>query len=631
LLLDTPLTPEQKESADIIRTSGEALLSLISTILDFSKIEAGKLTLERTDFDLITTVEEVVDLFSAQAHEKGLELAFSLDAACPIAVHGDPGRLRQILVNLVGNALKFTEKGHVTIRADVEEAAVSDVLVRFRVTDSGIGISEEGRARLFRSFSQADGSTTRKYGGTGLGLAISRQLTELMGGKIGVESTPGSGSTFWFTIRLRRQRHPAPAPALSDTIRRAAVLVVEDSNVAASHLTLALAWWGITNVSVTTHAGAMEEVERACSARRRYDVVMIDCPIDDDQGLELAGSIRSDQRMSSTRIFLMSAFGRSPVRNRSAFPMMGWVSKPIRHYPLAKEFARVLGGKSGGWGQASALVGLAEGSPVNEKLPANLRVLLAEDNPINQKVALEMLKKLGCRADVVGDGLEAVEAVRRIAYDIVLMDCSMPELDGFGATATIRTEEASGRHCVIIAMTASALDGDRERCLASGMDDYLSKPVRPHELAQKLQEWVRKLADARMVTRGEPKLTIAREDVLDRARLADLSALADGEDPSWVRSLVQQFIQDARLNAEAVRTRLEEGDGEGAGKAAHALKGSAGNMGLMRLAKVCHLLQTECGGNRLPEAHELVIELFKEVDAAVEELTSIYPLQDTAA
>jgi CheY-like chemotaxis protein/HPt (histidine-containing phosphotransfer) domain-containing protein len=534
-------------------------------------------------------------------------------------------------VNLAGNAIKFTDKGHVIIRADLEEQSCSDVLVRFRVADSGIGISEEGRGRLFRSFSQADGSTTRKYGGTGLGLAISRQLAEMMGGEIGVESTPGSGSTFWFTIRLAKQRHPAPAPALSDAIRRASVLVVDDNVSATSHLSLVLAWWGITNVSVTPHAGAMKEIERACSADRRYDVVMIDCPIDDDQGLELAGSIRSDQRMSSTRIFLMSAFGRSPVRNRAAFPMMGWVSKPIRHYPLANEFSRVLAGKPGGWGPADANAELAEGSLANKSLPANLRVLLAEDNPINQKVALEMLKRLGCRADVVGNGLEAVEAVRRIAYDIILMDCSMPELDGFGATAAIRAEEAKGRHCVIIAMTASALDGDRERCLVAGMDDYLPKPVRPHELREKLQEWVGVLSDAGKVVRREPQLAIAREDVLDRARLADLSALSDGEDPSWITSLVQQFIQDARMHAEAVRSSLEEGDPAGAGKAAHTLKGSSGNMGLIRLARVCGLLQMECGGHRLPEARELVNELFRELDVAVEELTSVYPLQDTAA
>ncbi|MBP1678990.1 MAG: hybrid signal transduction histidine kinase, partial [Bacteroidetes bacterium] len=436
---------------------------------------------------------------------------------------------------------------------------------------------------------------------------------------------------FWFTIRLRRQRHPSPFPVLSDVIRRANVLVVDDNAVAASHLMQALAWWGITNVSITPHSGAMKEVERACAAGRRYDAVMIDCPIDDDQGLELAGSIRGDRRMSSTRIFLMSAFGRSPVRNRAAFPMMGWVSKPIRHYPLANEFARVLGGKAGGWGPVEAHDDLAEASPVMEALPSNLRVLLAEDNPINQKVALEMLKKIGCRADVVGNGLEAVEAVRRIAYDIVLMDCSMPELDGFGATAAIRAEENNGRHCVIVAMTASALDGDRERCLAAGMDDYLAKPVRPSELREKLQEWVRKLSDAGKVVRREPQLVVVREDVLDRSRLADLSALSDGEDPSWITNLVQQFIQDARLHVEDVRRRLDGGDIAGAGKAAHTLKGSAGNMGLVRLSRVCGLLQMECGGNRLPEALMLVNELFRELDVAVEELTSIYPLQDTEA
>ena len=285
-----------------------------------------------------------------------------------------------------------------------------------------------------------------------------------------------------------------------------------------------------------------------------------------------------------------------------------------------------------GASRTPAHVELAEGPPSNEKLPANLRVLLAEDNPINQKVALEMLKKLGCRADVVGNGLEAVEAVRRIAYDIVLMDCSMPELDGFGATAAIRAEEMNGRHCVIVAMTASALDGDRERCLASGMDDYLSKPVRPHELREKLQEWVRKLSDAGKVVRREPQLFIVREDVLDRSRLADLSALSDGEDPSWITSLVQQFIQDARLHAESVTYRLEVGDTAGAGKAAHTLKGSSGNMGLIRLSRVCGLLQMECSGNRLPEARELVVELHRELDVAIEELASIYPLQqDTAA
>jgi CheY-like chemotaxis protein len=286
---------------------------------------------------------------------------------------------------------------------------------------------------------------------------------------------------------------------------------------------------------------------------------MIDCPIDDDLGLELASLIRSDTRMSATKIFLMSAFGRSPVRDRAAFPSMGWVSKPIRHYQLASEFARVLDRASKGLGPAEAEAQAAE-NPDDDLLTLNLRVLLAEDNPINQKVGLQMLRKLGCRADVVGNGLEAVEAVGRIAYDIVLMDCSMPELDGFGATAAIRAGETTERHQTIVAMTANALGGDRERCLAAGMDDYLAKPVRLHEMAEKLQEWGRKLCTAGKGARKDAKGSVAREDVLDRARLADLSALSEGEDPAWLGSLVQQFVLDARLHAEEVRTHLEKGE-----------------------------------------------------------------------
>jgi CheY-like chemotaxis protein/HPt (histidine-containing phosphotransfer) domain-containing protein len=312
--------------------------------------------------------------------------------------------------------------------------------------------------------------------------------------------------------------------------------------------------------------------------------------------------------------------------------MMGWISKPIRHYPLAKEFVRVLGGRTAGWTQSDGHDELSGDAVSGDALPSNLRVLLAEDNPINQKVALEMLKRLGCRADVVGNGLEAVDAVKRIAYDIVLMDCSMPELDGFGATEAIRAQEKNGQHCVIIAMTASALDGDRQRCLAVGMDDYLSKPVRPHELRDKLNEWVRKLSHAGKTVRRDAQPVIVREDVLDRSRLADLAALGDGGDPAWITGLVQQFVQDARLHAEAVRYRLDAGDVAGAGKAAHTLKGSSGNMGLIRLSRVCGLLQMECSGSRVPEARELVIELFRELDVAIEEITSIYPMQqDTAA
>jgi len=497
LLLDTTLTEEQREYAELVRASGEALLDIINDILDASKMEAGKLSLESIDFDLRTLVEDVVVTLAERAHSKGLELACLVQASVPTAVRGDPGRLRQVLTNLVGNAIKFTDRGEIVVGVSVENPAGSDespvTAIRFEVTDSGIGLTAEQCARLFQPFMQADGSTTRKYGGTGLGLAICKQLTELMQGQIGVESVPGQGSTFWFTARLARQEGVAQAPSVPLTpLRGSKVLIVDDQAVNRRILEYQFDVQGIVHESATNGVQALR-ILRDAASRAPFDVAVLDMQMPGMDGLDLARQIKADPAIRSVQLVLLTSLGRrGDAKVAQEAGVAAYLSKPIRQAQLL-DCLRVVLAERGV--TASAPPNTPSTIITRHRLPdASVqmrdRVLVVDDNPINQKVAAKMLERLGCRVDVAATGREAIEGVARISYSLVVMDCQMPEMDGFEATRIIRKQEGSGRHVPIVAMTASVMDGDRERCFAAGMDDYVSKPIKSDDLAEVLSRWL---------------------------------------------------------------------------------------------------------------------------------------------
>lgn len=487
LLMDTDLDPEQWEYVDAIRRSGDVLLTLINELLDFSKIEAGKLDLEIIDFDLPTAVEEVLELLAEQAAAKNLELACLILPQIPAWVQGDPGRLRQILTNLVGNALKFTESGEVVVRLSCVEENAHEIMLRCEVADTGIGISPEVQARLFRAFSQADASTTRKYGGTGLGLAISQRLADILGGEIGVESESGRGSIFWFTARLAKALTPAPPPDRDASVQRCKVLCVDDNDTNRLNLTLQLGSWGMQVDGTDNGISALAQLQAAQRRGSPYNLAILDLQMPHMTGLELAHEIKSDPALADIRLILMGAVGQRNLSHTLANPhIAATLTKPIRRSQLYDSIVTALG-------TSAEFRLMKQRQPHKRTLHPELhaKVLLAEDSIVNQKVAVRMLEKLGCRIDTVANGREAVEAVTTIVYDLVLMDCRMPEMDGYDATAAIRMHEAAtGDHIPIIAMTANAMREDRDQCLQAGMDDYVSKPVTAENLHSILMKWV---------------------------------------------------------------------------------------------------------------------------------------------
>ncbi|MCX5723926.1 MAG: response regulator [Nitrospirae bacterium] len=493
LLLDTDLTAEQREFAETVRNSGEHLLTIINDILDFSKIEAGKMTLETIDFDLRTAVAEVMDLLAARAASQGLNLACLFHADVPGSLRGDPGRLRQILINLLGNALKFTEHGDVTLAVKLLAQTDSEVRVRFEIRDTGIGLSPEAQGGLFQSFQQADNSTTRKFGGTGLGLAICKQLTELMGGEIGVESQLGQGSTFWFTVPLGKQP-PIAASARDLAFRDAHPLqlcIVDDNPINRRVLELYAQRWGAHCVLAKDGPEALDLMRQAAARGQACDLAIIDMQLPGMNGLELARAIKADPALARIKLVMVTSQGlRGDAKAAHEAGYAAYLSKPVHAAQLYTCLTTVLQAPAEPAGMPAPPELVTRHSLAEKQAQASVRILLAEDNIINQKVAVRMLEKLGYRVDLAANGLEVLEALSRIPYAAVLMDCQMPDMDGFAATAEIRKQEGTGPHIPIIAMTANARQEDRERCLASGMDDYLSKPVQPKMLAEILARWV---------------------------------------------------------------------------------------------------------------------------------------------
>jgi two-component system sensor histidine kinase/response regulator len=483
LLLDTELTDEQHEIAETIRSSGDSLLTIINDILDFSKIEAGKLNFETLDFVLTNAVEDTIDLLAERAHQKKIELASLIDNGVPRLLRGDPGRLRQVITNLVGNAIKFTEKGEVILRARTESETATEVVIRFEVSDTGIGIDETAQRNLFQAFIQADGSTTRKYGGTGLGLAISKQLVQLMDGEIGVQSVSGKGSTFWFTARFEKQSAGARVAEPAQNLDNLRVLTVDDNATNCQILKHQLESWGMIYTEAGSGAEALELLRAAARRNEPFQLAVLDLMMPGMNGFDLARRIKADPALAAIELVMLTSFGeRGDVATAQEIGIAAYLTKPVRQAQLFNCLTNVVGASTG-----QEIVSVPPPKPIAKEtavpVTSNKRLLLAEDNTVNQKVALRQLQKLGYRADAVANGREAVEALGRIPYDLVLMDCQMPEMDGYEATTVIRRREGATKHTWIVAMTANALEGDREKCIAAGMDDYVSKPVKVEELS----------------------------------------------------------------------------------------------------------------------------------------------------
>jgi signal transduction histidine kinase/CheY-like chemotaxis protein len=487
LLLGTNLDIQQRRYAQLSKSSGESLTSIINDILDFSKVEAGKLELAPIDFDLLILVEEVMQMLAPRAQQKGLETASAVHPDVPRMAHGDPDRIRQIIVNLVNNAIKFTSEGAVMLRVTLDERGSNDALVRFTVTDTGVGIPQDRLDRLFKAFSQADASTTRYYGGTGLGLAISKQLAALMGGSVGLESEPGRGSTFWFTVRVGCASTARPGADKIDT-QSLRVLVVDDSDTQRQAIREQLASWGLESEAAADGGTALTMMSEASIERKPYGVAIVERDLPDMDAFEVGMAIQSQPGIAGTVLMILVTMDEDLDLSRvKQLGFAGILSKPVRQSQLFDAIMTAVGparaaSKSG---VPSTVPLLPQGEPteIRQGMP-ELEVLLAEDNEVNQIVACETLKTFGCHCTVVGNGREAIEAIKLKNFHIVLMDCQMPEIDGFEATRELRTLERAGMtaagggaHVPVIALTANALKGDRERCLEAGMDSYVSKPL----------------------------------------------------------------------------------------------------------------------------------------------------------
>jgi PAS domain S-box-containing protein len=578
LLLDTPLQPRQKEFAEAVRASGEALLEIINEILDFSKIESSKLKLEIEDFDLRLLVDGVLDLLAIRAHDKSIELAAILKANVPFNLRGDDGRLRQILVNFLSNSLKFTERGEVVLRINLLSRCDDRVRLRFAVTDTGIGIAREAQANLFQPFTQADTSTTRKYGGTGLGLAICKRLVDLMAGTIGLESAPGEGSTFWFEIELGTSLSTGPTPVLGE-LSKARVLIVDSHGATREALGAMLQSWALAWDEATDGRTALSRLP-ADHDQQKLTIIIADQQLADMTGLELA---RRAAAAGRARMVLMTQIS-TDLAPADASVVVSQLGKPIKQSQL---FNALLAAASELPPEPVSDTELFGRPPlVSVPLPHNLRLLVVEDHDINRRMAMLMLEKLGCRADFVCDGQAAVQAWEKFPYDVILMDCQMPVMDGYEATREIRRREQlfpreERRHVHIVAMTANAMHGDREKCLAVGMDGYISKPIRIEALQGALAGLAK---SATAAAPPAPSQLPAAE--LSIANLhAEFGAEAAAE-------LVQSFLTDTPQRLAELHTLAVSSDPVTFARAAHSLAGSSGIFGLDEMRQLSLQLET---------------------------------------
>jgi signal transduction histidine kinase/DNA-binding response OmpR family regulator len=591
LLRQEKLTDEQREFAQIAYRSGESLLAIINDILDISKIEANKLTLEQIDFDLRTTLDEVTELVSERASSKGLELICFAHHDVPRALRGDPGRLRQILLNLAGNAVKFTERGEVVIRVTVASRNAAGVELRFEVTDTGIGLSPEDQKRLFRPFSQADASTTRNYGGTGLGLSISRQLALLMGGDAYLRSAPGAGSTFGFTARFQ---HGVPiADAALPELAGARILVADSNRTSRRVWQLVLASHGARCHVAANVAETWSALTRLGERNEDVDIVLIGGGIAGGDAVELARRIRATPRHAERRIALIGSIRRrGEFRQACATHGFGLLLKPASQSQLLHGVQAFLASPPGAVRASSSTPAAGQSVPPSSAAANGSgprRILVAEDNPVNQMVVVEFLNRLGVQSVVVPNGEQAVAAVRADPFDLVLMDCHMPAMDGFQATAAIRGMGFTSDRLPVIALTASAMASDREQCLAAGMDDFLTKPLRRDALSAALARWMRRPA----VDPGPPAVPAGPRTDEQLIDLEQLSSLV-GTDAAKMRSFFELFLTSSVPLVAGIDAAVAARDAAALFRDAHTLKGSAASMGAREVAALA--LQLEHAG-----------------------------------
>jgi PAS domain S-box-containing protein len=588
LLLDTPLTAEQRDYAETIQSSAEALLTVIGDILDFSKVEAKKLEFENINFDLRLTLEDMMALLAIKAHEKGIELAVLVEAEVPSALRGDPGRLRQILTNLVGNAIKFTDEGEVDLHVVLESEDAAGAMIRFTVRDTGTGIPAPMLEQLFSPFYQADPSTTRKHGGTGLGLSIARGLVEAMGGQMGAESTVGAGSRFWFTLPLRKGEHvPSELDRLElGTIAGVRVLGVDDSETNRKVLGGMLETWGCRHTEVSGGKEALAALRAAAAEGDPYKVAVLDMCMPEMDGEELAQQIKADPVLAATGLVMMTSVGaRGDAARMEKVGFAAYLVKPVRQSHFYDCLAAVVGptGKEGGG------VGADGGSPTGhiitrhslaERARKRARILLAEDNPVNQKVALKALEKLGYAADTANDGAQALQATREKRYDLILMDVQMPVMDGMEATRQIRDAHSGSLNpaVTIVALTAHAMAGDRERCLNMGMDDYLAKPVKAAELQEVISRWLTTGESGQESEQKIEVMAVAEEPPAPVFDETVLLSLLEGDRES-AAEIATQYQGDVSGQVAGLREAIQTDDSDLIRERAHQLKGASASVG----------------------------------------------------
>ena len=632
LLFDTQLDALQRDYVGTIRDSGNALLTIINNILDFSKIEAGKLELEQLDVDLRDTFEDVARLLSIQAHAKGLEVIAQIDPKLPYLVKGDAGRIRQILLNLAGNAVKFTAKGEVSLQIKVLETSEVGTRVRCEVRDTGIGIPADRLGVLFAPFTQVDTSTTRKFGGTGLGLSIVRRLVELMGGTTGVESAEGKGSVFWFTANFK----PAALGAshlkyvMPASIKDKRVLVVDDNATNRKVLMGQLLLCGVEPMSASSADEALALLRQARAAGRAFDAALLDHQMPDCDGAELGRIVIADATLKETRLVLLTSSGQRGDSHLFAdIGFAGYLLKPVAQLDLTDCLTLVLGNTAESWHLKSQPI-VTRHALRAQRRAAPKRVLLAEDNFVNQKVAKHMLEKLHCHVEVVADGHAAIEAWAKGTFDLILMDVQMPGMDGLQATREIRKLEGKDRHVRIVALTANAMKGDEEKCRAAGMDDYLTKPID----RAKLEACVEALVISTGSTGTVPILnsaetaTWAEKNLIESSVEAkgltfdgpvDATALAALVDGDWVfaRGLVESFTDTATASLVTISAVLESGDSLTLSEAAHVIKGASANLFETSAASAAEQLEDAAKSGDVARMHACAERLTTEVAKAV--------------
>ena len=611
LTLETELTAEQRDYLETVKLSADSLLNVINDILDFSKIEAGKVDLETIDFDLCSCIEGALKTLALRADEKGLELLCEVSPDVAETVVGDPGRLRQILINLIGNALKFTKEGEIGLKVQTDVAEKDASTLHFIVSDTGVGISPEKLETIFESFSQADTSTTREFGGTGLGLTISRRLIEMMGGRIWVESELGVGSRFHFTVKLKTAQQPKVViePGAADTILNGVkVLIVDDNRTNRRILEGLVKRWGMNPIAVADGEKALAALAAAREASEPYELILTDMHMPKMDGFGLVEEIKQRPGLSTSTIMMLTSGGqRGDAARCGELGISAYLLKPVRQSELKEAITKVLSARE----QAGAARMITRYSLQEEGGPRmSLHILLAEDNPVNQKLAIRLLEKRGHRVELASNGSQALAALEKTSYDLVLMDVQMPEMDGLEATVLLREKEKlSGKHQAVIAMTALVMKGDRERCLAAGMDGYLSKPIRPQELDDVLDQYQPQPGDKSTASE-------VSDSQHDSVCIKDLFERIDG-DRTLLAELVDLLKEDTPTQLQTARDAIAKGDAAALQRVGHALRGALGNLAAPTAAGIAGELESMGMASDLASAKAKLNEFEKELASVI--------------